>query len=716
MTLRSADRVRDTSTTTGTGSLTISGTAPIGYRAFSAIPSIAAADTFLAMTAHQSLNEWEVGLYTYTNATTLARTTILSSSNAGAAVNFSAGTKDVVLVQAAGRQVLTTDQQVPLINGGDAAASVLTLQSTSAAGTTDAISLKTGSQLERMRIDSKGNIVHGAAALAVGATDGFMHLETCPGVPTGTPTAYTGRAPFVLDSVNNVLNFYSGGAWRRSGRPQSAGALVFYVKTSASGGNDANDGLTLGTAWATVDHAIDVIQSLDLNHQTVTVNVSAGSYACASMYLAYLTNPDMVDIHGDTTTPGNVTLSFASGNIYVVGDPWTWQFSGIKFTNATSIFVDCDGGFLVLDRCEWGTGTATHMFAHNDGTVYCLGQHTISGATFANHWSAQSNGLIRHRGPGITFVGTPNCTGAFAEATDGTLQVDGHTWTGSFTGKMYYVAAGGRIQTNTNLLTYFPGTVPGDDLGGFYNGLIRSAGLTTDSAGQVAVPATTAAVSTVTGALKVSGGVGIAGALYVGDISSHAGDATFLDKLIHGGDWATLGDFNANASVHPATGGKLGVAWNYSGGSQEMALVNCQLGAPSSFRFYQMLTSTTNRMLFEILPTGTLKNNLTPSTSGCTMELQGQTGITIANGANTAFSGSTNGSLLLISDNTGNVSALCLFAGGSVIVTGDITNTFVSSNAPAAGKIGIAASGGGYNIYNNVGGSRTFKLSTIRFA
>jgi hypothetical protein len=522
MTLRSADRVRDTTTTTGTGSLTISGTAPIGYRAFSAIPSIAAADTFLAMTAHQTLNEWEVGLYSYTNATTLARPTILSSSNAGAAVNFSAGTKDVVLVQAAGRQVLTTDQQVPLINGGDAAASVLTLQSTSGVGTTDAISLKTGSQLERMRIDSKGNIVHGAAALAVGATDGFMHLETCPGPPTGTPTAYTGRAPFVLDSVNNVLNFYSGGAWRRSGRPQSAAALVFYVRTD---GNDNNTGLVnnAGGAWLTIDHAIDVIQSLDLNHQTVTVNIAAGTYACAPMYLAYLTNPDAVNFTGDTTTPANVTLSFASGNIYCVGDPWTWQFNGIKFTNASGgIFVDCDGGFLVLDRCEWGTGTGTHIFVHNDGTAYCLGNHTISGASFANHWSAQSGGLIRHRGITINFTGTPTCTGAFIEATGATCQVDGITFTGTLTGKRYTLGSGGRFQTNNDSLTYFPGStvaVPyGDDFGGIYNGLIRSAGLTTDSAGQVAVPATTAATSTTTGALKISGGVGIAGALYVGGL------------------------------------------------------------------------------------------------------------------------------------------------------------------------------------------------------
>lgn len=159
MTLRTADRIRDTTTTTGTGSLTISGTGPVGYRSFSSITSITTNDTFLCLTAHQTANEWEVGLYTYTNSTTLARTTILASSNAGSAVSFSAGTKDVVLVQTAEREVLTTELQVPKLTGGDAASSALTIQSTSGAGTSDAINFLTGSQSTRMTIDTTGQVL-----------------------------------------------------------------------------------------------------------------------------------------------------------------------------------------------------------------------------------------------------------------------------------------------------------------------------------------------------------------------------------------------------------------------------------------------------------------------------------------------------------------------------------------------------------------------------
>jgi len=71
---------------------------------------------------------------------------------------------------------------------------------------------------ERMRITATGNIVAGAsAALATTATNGFLYVPTCAGTPTGTPTAITGMAPIVVNTTNNKLYFYSGGAWRDAG-------------------------------------------------------------------------------------------------------------------------------------------------------------------------------------------------------------------------------------------------------------------------------------------------------------------------------------------------------------------------------------------------------------------------------------------------------------------------------------------------------------------
>lgn len=85
-----ADRVKETTTTTGTGTLTLAG-AVAGFQAFSAV--LANNDTTLYAIALGA--EWEVGLGTWTTGDNLARTTVLESSNADAAVNFSAGTKEV---------------------------------------------------------------------------------------------------------------------------------------------------------------------------------------------------------------------------------------------------------------------------------------------------------------------------------------------------------------------------------------------------------------------------------------------------------------------------------------------------------------------------------------------------------------------------------------------------------------------------------------------
>jgi hypothetical protein len=91
----SADRVYDTSTTTGTGALTVSGSAPTGYRTFSAVCTTN--DTFWYAVRGQTTSEWETGLGTYSSSNTVTRTAVVASSNSNNAVSFSAGTKDVFL-------------------------------------------------------------------------------------------------------------------------------------------------------------------------------------------------------------------------------------------------------------------------------------------------------------------------------------------------------------------------------------------------------------------------------------------------------------------------------------------------------------------------------------------------------------------------------------------------------------------------------------------
>lgn len=87
------DRVRETSATTGTGAYALAG-AVNGFRTFD--PTVATGETCDVLV--QMGTNWEVLKATKTGATTLARTTIRASSNAGAAVNWGVGTKDIALI------------------------------------------------------------------------------------------------------------------------------------------------------------------------------------------------------------------------------------------------------------------------------------------------------------------------------------------------------------------------------------------------------------------------------------------------------------------------------------------------------------------------------------------------------------------------------------------------------------------------------------------
>ena len=103
-----ADRVQETTTTTGTGTVTLAG-AVTGFQSFAAIGN--GNTTFYSIADHAG-SQWEVGVGTYTSSgTTLSRDTVLSSSNSGSLVNFSAGTKNVFVTFPASSTLFALNNQ-----------------------------------------------------------------------------------------------------------------------------------------------------------------------------------------------------------------------------------------------------------------------------------------------------------------------------------------------------------------------------------------------------------------------------------------------------------------------------------------------------------------------------------------------------------------------------------------------------------------------------
>ena len=113
------DRVKETTTSTGTGTINLAGAAT-GFTTF--VAGIGNSNTTYYCIAHQSANEFEVGIGTVTDAspdTITGRTNgnVFVSSNSNNVVDFSAGTKDVFCTQPASKAVFLDSSGDLVING-----------------------------------------------------------------------------------------------------------------------------------------------------------------------------------------------------------------------------------------------------------------------------------------------------------------------------------------------------------------------------------------------------------------------------------------------------------------------------------------------------------------------------------------------------------------------------------------------------------------------
>lgn len=112
---------------------------------------------------------------------------------------------------------------------------------------------------QRLLVDENGNVVINTAALTTDATNGFLYIPTVPGVPSGIPTTYAGRAAIVIDTSNNILFGYDpvDAAWLNltggsSSAPAGTDTQVQFNDDGAFGGdtgltfNKTTDALTAG--------------------------------------------------------------------------------------------------------------------------------------------------------------------------------------------------------------------------------------------------------------------------------------------------------------------------------------------------------------------------------------------------------------------------------------------------------------------------------------
>jgi len=210
MALTHKNRVKETSTTTGTGTYTLAG-AVTGYQSFSAI-----GDTNTCYYVAEDGTNWEVGTGTYTSAgTTLARTAVLASSNAGAAVNWAAGTRNIFVGVPA--EKFAGIGEVALLASGNTFTALQTVTQVAIGGATIGASALavTGSTLLNEAVGSSALTLTGATQTAsfpvINATQTWNNAGvTFTGMLLNVTNTASNTASRLLDvQSGGVTQFYS---------------------------------------------------------------------------------------------------------------------------------------------------------------------------------------------------------------------------------------------------------------------------------------------------------------------------------------------------------------------------------------------------------------------------------------------------------------------------------------------------------------------------
>jgi hypothetical protein len=338
------DRVQETTTTTGTGTLTLDG-AVVGFQTFSSAIGNGNTTYYAIFTSGGS--EWEVGIGTVA-AGTLARTTVLESSNAGSLVNLSAGTKNVICTYPAEKSVdLDTDQTLSnkSISGlSNTLTNVLKVSSTAPTSPNDSDLWYDQVSGETFIYYNDGTSSQWVSAAVRNEAERVAYVGSASGVTSATlPLHQTGDlilAYAYRDGSTTAPTLPSGWTSIASANGANTNSALLAYKVAASGSETAT-GFTNATALI-----VQIYRNVDQSSPIGGNNFDTGS--------------------STTISYPEVTMSVTNGTSWVVG------FSGHRSTN------------VAIQNSPAGM---SNRIAYADATNEAASFDTAMGVT---SWSAQT--------------------------------------------------------------------------------------------------------------------------------------------------------------------------------------------------------------------------------------------------------------------------------------------------------------------------------------
>lgn len=410
-----ADRVKETTSTTGTGTYSLDG-ASAGYRTF-----VAGVGSGNLVTYTVTNNvDWEVGEGTITSGSpdTLTRTTIIASSNSGAAVSWAAGSKDIFLTASAPR-IVFNDKNNTLTGTTLVPDGSLSTPSIAFSGDTDlgiyrdsanglAISAGTGSSTPPLLVTGQNS--NNSGIEIAGNNGGFPDI-----ISKGTAT-------------NINLGLYSKGTGYVSLGDAGSSYGLFYVQRE--GTPNGYFDLYVGNGTTRIgayNNTLTTAQPLNLytSGATTSSSINLGTYNGTT----YRTTFSAVPAATLTTTPNYVTAY--SNN------------------SGAAPSVEAEGGDANINLDLFGKGTGSIRLNGTSTTVTSAGVLNAAGPTFTG---TTNTGALTVGGAFISSSGTNTFGGSgnFTVSTSGTVSVTGNTLT-STRGFASAEFAGGNATGSVNI-------------------------------------------------------------------------------------------------------------------------------------------------------------------------------------------------------------------------------------------------------------------------
>jgi hypothetical protein len=244
-------------------------------------------------------------------------------------------------------------------------------------------------------------------------------------------------------------------------------ARTYYVRTD---GSDSNTGLsnTSGGAFLTIQKAIDVATTADLNGFTVTLKLGDGTYTQPLSLKPFVGAGEIV-IEGNSASPGNVVLSTSATCINATNcGNYTIQYLRLQATAGYGVFASGARTALTLKGLVYGTMSAggIHVYITARASVtQNTTPYSIVGGAYA-HIYASEGGSIEASSATVTLTGTPAFSVfAFAENT-ALVRLVANSYSGSATGSRYSVSGNAIMFTAGAGASYLPGSTAGTEATG----------------------------------------------------------------------------------------------------------------------------------------------------------------------------------------------------------------------------------------------------------